>query len=145
VAKDFAALGAELQRVAADAVRVPSEATMRAIGEQAITIIALRTKAGLDADHDYFKPYVRGYAEYRRRRNLRVSPPDLAVTGQMLGAMVATPERDEVVIEFRSPKDAVKAAATNKERDWFDLRHEDEVDVIEALVLDAVAAQWGRG
>jgi hypothetical protein len=145
VAKEFADLGVELQRAVSDVVRLPDPAIVRAIGEQAITIIALRTKSGIDADHRMFKPYVRGYADFRRRKNLRPNPPDLAVTGQMIGAMVAVPGRDEVTIEFRSAKDALKAAVNDAERNWFDLRQEDEVSVISELVLDAIEERWGRG
>lgn len=152
MASSFTTIGVELQRAAEEAVNVPDETMLRAIGEQAITIIALRTKAGIDADHKPFKNYVRGYADHRARRGLRVMPPDLAVTGRMLGAMVAVPERNEVSIEFRSPEDALKAAANadpkkhpDRKRDFFDLRQEDEIEVIESMVLDAIEARWGRG
>jgi hypothetical protein len=114
-----------------------SEQALREVGNAAIAVILLRTKKGLDADGQPFKPYTARYAKKRTARGLSTRP-DLAVTGHMLGSMVPVPGDDEVEIEFNSPLEVAKAIGNSHYRDFFDIRQEKELQFLEDVVLEEV-------
>lgn len=118
-----------------DMLKVPAPA-LKAAGEFAISIITLRTKKGLDADGNVFKPYVKRYASWRERKQYRASPPDLTVKGHMLGAMVPVPGDNEVTIEVTGTKEIAKVLGNSKKREFFDIRRDDELDAIAEEMAD---------
>jgi len=51
------------------------------------TEIITRTKKGQSPEGSTFKPYSKSYADYKRKRGLQSSPPDLKLTGNMLNSI----------------------------------------------------------
>jgi hypothetical protein len=101
---------------------------LQAVSDE-IAIIAARTTAGKDADEQSFAPYVPSYAKRREKNNDQVSPPNLTVTGHMLGSMRrgATTETETSItttIEFGSETEANKARGNMKKRKFFALSDE---------------------
>lgn len=82
------------------------------LGHAGITLIALRTKKGLDADHHSFVAYHPAYAHEREKAGYSTKP-DLVRTGHMVGAMVPVAEAGGVTIRFVNPLEATKAAVHN--------------------------------
>lgn len=122
-------------------ISVP-KAALEAVGQLAISIITLRTRQGIDADGNRFKPYTKAYAKDRAKRNLRQSPPDLTVTGHMLGSQVPRVTGDnEVTVEFSSPREIAKAIGNSRTRDFFDVRLEQEIEAIADTVADEIVAE----
>lgn len=124
------------------ALTTVNPSVLTAAGEFAIGLISLRTKAGKDADGQRFKTYTPRYKKIRVKKHLRTDPPDLTVTGHMLGSMVpsATGE-NEVTIEFSSPKEIAKALGNQRTREFFDVRQEAELDAIADAVADLLVAE----
>ena len=118
-----------------------SEAQLKAAGEFAITIISLRTKKGLDADGNPFRPYVPKYAAWRKRRKLQADKVDLTVQGHMLGSMVPSVTGDnEVTIEFSGTKEIAKAIGNSRLRDFFDVRQDREIEAIAETLAEELIA-----
>lgn len=138
------------------------------IGHLGAAIVIARTKKGLDADGKKFVAYKPGYEKQRAARGLRVSPPDLAVSGHMLGAM--GPEvtgQSEVTVGFASEFEAKKAATNNDgskqsvaatsskgktyerksntdAREFLDVRMPREMDVMGDAISEILARRQGR-
>jgi len=108
------------------------------VAQFAIHIITLRTRKGLDADGSPFKPYVKKYAQWRKRKKLRTAPPDLTVTGHMLGSIVSSVTENGISLEFSSPKELAKAIGNSHTRDFFDIRRDVELDAITDMIGDAL-------
>lgn len=93
-----------------------------------IVRIQLRTQRGQDVDGNAFPEYTPGYAERRRKRGRKVSPPDLLFTGNMLNSMQArverTPDGATGTIYFASAREAAKAAGNQRRRKFFGLSDE---------------------
>lgn len=102
-------IDAEIEKATAELA--PSD--LEHLGWQAINIVTLRTKQGLDADLYPFVPYSTDYAKERQRAGYSTTP-DLARTGHMLGAMIPNVVGDEVRIQFLSAIDERKAAIHNQ-------------------------------
>ncbi len=119
------------------------DATLTEVGQLAATMIFLRTKKGLDADRNVFKPYSKAYAKRRARKGLRIDPPDLAVKGHMLGAIepkITGP--NEVTMTFNNPYEAQKAGwNTAMGRDFFDVRADAEIEAIADAIGDQFVAE----
>jgi len=65
----------------------PGPAFMRGVLVAAAAIIRRRTSAGVDVRGQQFVPYVPAYALARKEAGRKVSPPDLRITGQMMGSL----------------------------------------------------------
>jgi hypothetical protein len=65
----------------------PGPAFMRGVLVAAAAIIRRRTSAGVDVRGQQFAPYVPAYALARQEAGRKVSPPDLRITGQMMGSL----------------------------------------------------------
>ena len=136
-------IGRQIESAIAEASKVFDEPTMLEIGYLAQNIITLRTKKGLDADRVPFAPYTKDYATWRAKKGRSATTVDLAFTGHMQGAEVVTAKTNEMTIAFGAEHQAQIAAYINDgtrkmaKREWFDVRHPDEIDVIE----DAIGAK----
>lgn len=116
--------------------------TLGEVGQFAISLITLRTRKGLDADRQKFKPYSARYVPVRQRKHLRTDPVDLTVTGHMLGSLVPRVTGDnEVTIEFSGTKEIAKAIGNLRTRDFFDIRADDELEAIADLFGDQIVAE----
>lgn len=89
------------------------DATLLATGHQALNVILLRTKKGLDADHRRFTPYTEAYAQKREKLGRSTSTVDLAITGHMQQSATVTVHGGEAIIDFMNEREAIKAAAHN--------------------------------
>ena len=68
---------------------------------RAIQLIKIRTARGVDADGRAFRPYTRRYAILKGSTARRVSPPDLTLSGAMLGNLkTLRVQKRQVVIGF---------------------------------------------
>lgn len=105
----------EIEREIQKAMAPFTEAELKLVGEQAISVIALRTKQGVDADHKPFTPYSDGYKKTREKLGRSSATVDLAVTGHMQQAMESRPDvaEREVNIGFMSAAEETKAAVHN--------------------------------
>lgn len=101
----------EVDALVADTVKEFQQAELLAIGHQALNIIVLRTKQGMDVDHKTFVKYSPSYAKYRESHGRSASNVDLAFTGHMQQAITVSPGKGEVSLEFLSQQEAIKAAA----------------------------------
>jgi hypothetical protein len=123
-----------------EATREFTEADMLELGHLAQTIITLRTKKGLDADRVPFAPYTKDYANWRNKKSRSSTAVDLAFTGHMQQAEIVTATKSEAVISFSAERQAQIAAWLNdgtrkmKPREWFVVRHPDEVAVMEESI-----------
>lgn len=122
-----------------------SEGALRLAAELGVTMIVARTKKGLDADGKKFIRYAFDYMETREKKGLRKEPPDLAVTGHMLGAIVPVVDETSARIGFASPRAAeiasyhVEGTSQNMpERDFFDIRLDAELDAIAEVLADDI-------
>jgi hypothetical protein len=82
-------------------------ALLQQLAVLAVGRIKRRTKQGVDANGQRFKPYSEGYAYLRRRAGWQTSPPDLWLTGHMLGSMgvlEVTPEQALIGFSGSSPR-----------------------------------------
>lgn len=122
------------------------DAVLAHVGEFVVFVITSRTLAGIDANGDAFKPYVKAYANWRRRKTLRVTPPNLKVTGHMLGSIQHRKTGDnEITFGFQAPHEADKAQwNTGAGREWFDFKREDELALLEKEIADAFEAELGK-
>ena len=119
-----------------------SKETLEEVGQFAITIITLRTKKGLDADREQFKPYTKAYARKRLNKGYSASPPDLTIKGHMLGSMLPVVTGDnEVTVAFGSPKEDAKARGNSHKREFFDVRADAELEAIADLFGDKLVAE----
>lgn len=121
-----------------------TEAELLEVGHFATALVVARTKKGIDADGNRFRPYTESYTEVRTKAGLS-SQPDLVRTGHMLGAMA--PEvtgRDEVSVVFNAELEAIKAGANDKIRKFLDVRQPAELDAIASVIQDAVAARLSK-
>lgn len=120
------------------------DSVLEDVGKFAVTIITLRTKKGLDADRNVFKPYTKAYARRRAKRDLRTDPPDLAVKGHMIGAIepiISGP--NEITIGFNAQHEADKATwNTGMGRDFFDVRADAELEAIADVVGDQFITEF---
>ena len=110
---DFDHVARTLEQAAHEVGEPVTNAQLQELGHLAVTIIAARTKQGLDADGKPFEKYTDEYAKIRTKRGLSTKP-DLALDGHMIGAM--TPKvtgPGEATIGFASPLEATKAAVHN--------------------------------
>lgn len=103
----------EIEREIGRALGSLTDAEMKAVGDQAINVVVLRTKAGVDADHKPFVSYSDGYKKTRERLSRSTSVVDLAVTGHMQQAMESSPRDGEVSIGFMSAAEEMKAEIHN--------------------------------
>lgn len=103
----------EIEKEIAAATSRLSESQLKIVGEQAINVIVMRTKSGVDADHKQFTPYSPGYKKTRERIGRSSSTVDLAITGHMQQAMESTPGDGEVSIGFMNPLEEKKAEIHN--------------------------------
>jgi len=134
-------LTAAFDKINAVVTDVPKE-VLTEVGQRVITIVTLRTRKGLDADGDVFRPYVPKYAKWRAKRKLRTSPPDLTVTGHMLGSMTpAITGQSEVTVEFNGAKEIAKALGNMSKRDFFDVRQDAELEAIMEDLADGLIAE----
>jgi len=85
---------------------------MADLGDLAINVIVLRTKAGLDADRKAFVPYTPTYARQRQKIG-RSATVDLAVSGHMQQAITKSVEGNETSLHFMSPLEERKALIHN--------------------------------
>lgn len=100
----------------AESIEEPvSDADLLGIGNEAVRIVAQRTKRGADVDHHIFKPYSEGYAKERIGHSLRPFPVDLARTGRMMAALMATPQADgSVKVGFTDEEANLRAGFHNE-------------------------------
>jgi len=123
-----------------DATQVFDDSAMLELGLLAQQIITLRTKKGLDADRVPFAPYTASYGKWRASKGRSSTVVDLAFTGHTQGAESVTVAPGEVAISFGAERQAQIAAWLNdgtkkmKPRPWFDVRHPEEVAVIEEAI-----------
>ncbi len=125
-----------------DTLKGAPDDVLTEVGQFAASMIFLRTKKGLDADRNTFKPYVPAYIKFRKKKGLRVDPPDLAVKGHMLGAIepkITGP--NEVTMTFNSPLEAAKAAGNSHKRDFFDVRDDAELEAIADIIGDRFVSE----
>lgn len=133
-------IGRQIESLIVEASKVFDEPTMLEIGHLAQNIITLRTKKGLDADRVPFAPYTRDYAKWRASKGRSSTTVDLAFTGHTQGAEIVTVKTNETTIAFGAERQAQIAAYLNDgtkkmaKREWFDVRHPDEIDVIEDVI-----------
>ena len=134
----------EIAAAVASATREFAEADMLELGLLAQQIITLRTKKGIDADRVPFAPYTKNYAAQRQRSGRSGTTVDLAVTGHMQGAENVSATKDEAVISFAASRQAEIASYLNygtrkmPKREWFDVRHPDEIAVMEEAIGTAL-------
>lgn len=124
----------------ADAIE-GNKKTLEPVAQLAISIITFRTRKGLDADGQRFKPYTKKYIPYRRKKKLQTQNVDLTVTGHMLGSMqgkVTGP--GEITVEFNGTKEIAKAAGNSNKRDFFDIRMAKELDALAEALADEIEA-----
>lgn len=122
------------------------------IGHLGVTMVVARTKHGLDAGGKTFKKYSDEYAKERADRGLRPYPPDLAVKGQMLGALLPDVSgHNEVTVSFSSEREAIKAASHDdpkrkgrKKREFLDIRIPREMDVMGDAISEILVRRRGR-
>lgn len=93
--------------------------------QQAINVILKKTKSGVDADDNPFKPYSKkgsgdGYYGWRKRRGKSLTP-NLSNKGQMLAAMTSKVQGTKATIFFSSAAESKKAAFNQKSRPFFKL------------------------
>lgn len=74
-----------------------SDDDLLTVGNEAVAIIADRTKRGVDVEHNIFRPYSYDYAKERLAKSLNSFPVDLTRTGRMLGALMASPAGEGTV------------------------------------------------
>lgn len=86
---------------------------MAAIGDLAINVITLRTKAGLDADRKPFVPYTPSYQRQREKIGRSSSTVDLSVSGHMQQGITRDAQGGEVSLHFMSPIEERKAIIHN--------------------------------
>ena len=99
---------------------------MQLIGFAAVGVIQEETQDGIDQNGKRFKPYSKGYAEFRKEEG-RGNKVDLTFTGHMLNSMKVIRATDRTVtIGFIDSTPArgglrpsQKMARTNKVRPWF--------------------------
>lgn len=137
-AEAFAVLSAEIGKLEPD--------ELLEVGHAAIGIVVARTRAGLDASGNRFKPYSPGYAKTRVKANLGTQP-DLVRTGHMIGGMQPLVTGvDEVTVSFPAQIEATKAGANNDgtrrgipSREFLDVRLAKEVEFIGEVATAAMA------
>lgn len=128
-----------------EALTEVSKAQLEEVADFAVDLIVTRTRKGIDADGQKFKSYTPKYAKVRARKHLRTDPPDLSVTGHMLGAIQAVPGADEVQLTFNNRHEIDKAVGnTNNGRDFFDVRRDEELEAIAEVIGDGIAAKITR-
>lgn len=103
----------EIEREIAASMSPLSDAELKAIGDEAINVIVLRTKAGLDADRKAFKPYSDGYKKQREAMGRSSDKVDLSVSGHMQQGMISEPHDHEVSVVFLNPTEEKKAEIHN--------------------------------
>jgi len=99
---------------------------MQLIGFAAAGVIQEETQDGIDQNGNRFKPYSKGYAEFRKEEG-RSNKVDLTFTGHMLNSMKVIRATDSTVtIGFIDSTPArgglrpsQKMERTNKVRPWF--------------------------
>lgn len=98
-----------------DAMKPLTEPQLKVIGDEAINVIVLRTKQGIDADHKQFHEYSDGYKKHREQIGRSGTTVDLAVSGHMQQGMASMPnvQTGEVSVGFLSPAEEKKAAIHN--------------------------------
>lgn len=64
-----------------------AERAASAAAEIARTDIIAQAERGIGTDEHRFAPYTPAYAKQRKRKGLRVSPPNLRVSGELLDTM----------------------------------------------------------
>lgn len=129
-AEAFTALSSEIGQLEPD--------ELLEVGHAAISVVVARTRAGLDASGNRFKPYTSDYAETRAKANLSTRP-DLVRAGHMIGGMQPLVTGvDEVTVAFPSQVEAIKAGANNDTREFLDVRLPKEVEFIGEVATEAM-------
>lgn len=103
----------EIDKAMSEEAQKFSKDELVALGHEALDIIVLRTKAGKDADLNPFVGYTASYTQQREKAGLS-SRPDLARTGDMLGAIGPEARSGEVALRFMSAGANIKAIAHNE-------------------------------
>lgn len=116
---------------------------LKRVGETIEKRIRERTAAGIDADGVPFGPYSKDYAKRRVKGGKPANIVTLQYTGEMLRNLKSSVNvaKQEVVLHFPDPKQAIKAAAHNEkgarmQRRFFALS---ESDLLEAR---NIIAEW---
>lgn len=112
MADDYDAAAKKLGQIG-EALHGITEEQLLNLGHTGLSIIVMRTRAGMDADRKAFVPYSEGYKKVRAAKSLQTGHVDLTVTGHMIGATSVFPGDGEVVIGFNSTFEAKKAAGHN--------------------------------
>lgn len=117
---------------------------LRRVGETLERRIRERTAEGIDAEGEPFEPYSKDYAKKRLKEGKPTNIVTLQYTGEMLRNLRSSVNttKQEVVLHFPDPQQALKAAAHNEEsarvlRRFFALNEEDMV-----TARDIIAEWW---
>jgi hypothetical protein len=112
------------------------------------TDIARQTELGTDAGGGTFRPYSKGYANWRKKKGYRVDPPNLRVTGSMMSSLDYEVIRDgwNLIgrIFFNSATQAAKAFHNQVElgRKFFELNPKRE-ETIRQRIANALKGKYG--
>jgi hypothetical protein len=110
------------------------------IGHAAVTMIALRNKAGVDVDGKPFAPYSQSYTKVRREAGLSTTR-DLVRKGHMIGALTPTVTgKNEVTIGFQNAQEELIASVHNfgggrqKQSEFMDIRSNKELAALAEMI-----------
>lgn len=86
----------------AQQIRSAVRESLKTVGVEATSIIKTRTAKGISADGGQFRPYTPAYARLKRLSGRKSDPPDLTVSGKLLGNLKVLRITDDlrVVIGF---------------------------------------------
>lgn len=125
-----------------DILKRQKQALAEAISDAKTEIVA-RTSSGKDVTNKTFAKYTPQYADFKKSKGRKISPPDLTFTGEMLSSMrtaIYTGDTDknitQAVISFGDSKNGKKALGNMKKRNFFDLS-EKQIEKIKKRIAGA--------
>lgn len=88
---------------------------LRVAALKGLQTIKIRTARGIDADGRAFRPYTKRYATLKAATGRNSTPPDLTLSGAMLGnAKILRTQRRQVVIGFEGAHRAFRFSRASK-------------------------------
>jgi hypothetical protein len=114
--------GIDGQKLAGELQRTVEQTLGIAVSDE-VTQMIIRTRNGLDVDGQPFQQYSEEYAIYKEKKGRNPSPPDLTISGAMLGSITSTVKNlgsdIEATVYFGDAYEAEKARANLKYRRFF--------------------------
>jgi len=131
--------------------KIGDEDIMQSVGNDAIKLMTDRTTSGKDVGHNTFE----GYSTYYKNKSGKGNPPDLKVSGSMLGAMKARVINALTVVVRVVGDKAYNLGMTHQAgrenmpvRKWFGIEHDSDVkkilDRLKKLLLAKVIKDWNK-